>query len=673
MNILIPDTWLREFLITKARPEEIQKYLSLCGPSVERLTNVDDEIVYDIEVTTNRPDAMSVVGIAREAAAILPRFGIKAVLKNDPYREPSATLKTPKAAAKPLHITTDGHLNPRWTTIVLDHVRVGASPDWLRKRLEATGIRSLNTVIDITNYLMRAYGQPAHAFDYDQILPKKGVPTMVLRASRRGEVLTTLDGKTHTLPGDDIVIEDGSGRLIDLCGIMGAENSSIRATTRTVVLFLQTYDPVHIRRTMMALSHRTEAGSLFEKGTDPELVLPAIHKGIALMEDLTGASPAGPVHDLYPAPYHPARVTVTKEKTWNYIGTELADRETLGILSSLGLSPAVTEKAIAVSVPSFRRDIMIDVDIIEEIARLYGYQNIKNRLPDSEPPVVYPDPTLNWEQELKIRLRDWGYTELVTYSLISEKLMDIFHLDKKNAYKLANPLSEEWVYLRPHLTPSVLLALRQNLNFRSQLTVFELGMGYEYRPGDLPVEKPTLVVAWTGKQFRRAKGLADAIFRLFGIPFPEPLEMPAVSRAMYSPVYLNLGKFGSVGEINGQILADMGIHTPVTRLYLDISELVHRANPAKKYLPIPKYPPSFEDIALVVPPDIRIGPLISALKGVHPLVADVTLLDSYNDIRTLHITYQATDRSLTSEEIQPIRKHLLEVAKTSFHAVLKQV
>ncbi|MBI3560055.1 hypothetical protein HY087_02930, partial [Candidatus Gottesmanbacteria bacterium] len=278
MNILLPDSWLREYLKTKATPKQIKEYLSLCGPSVERIHETDGEQVYDVEITSNRPDAMSVVGIAREAAAILPRFGITAKLINDPYDIKGLTLKTKKVKpfeAKTLIIKTDPVLNPRWTSVIIDNVTVGPSPVWLKKRLEATGIRSLNTIVDVTNYIMRSYGQPVHAFDYDQVLPKNGVRTMILRASKKGERVTTLDGKTYTLPGDDIVMEDGSGRIIDLCGIMGAQNSSVKISTKTIVLFMQTYEPTHIRKTSMSLSHRTEAAGLFEKGLDPELVYPS--------------------------------------------------------------------------------------------------------------------------------------------------------------------------------------------------------------------------------------------------------------------------------------------------------------------------------------------------------------------------------------------------------------
>lgn len=522
MNILVPDNWLRDFLKTDATPKEIKEYLSLCGPSVERMNQVGRETVYDVEITTNRPDSMSIVGVAREAAAILPRFGKKAQLEKDPYRidTKKAVAHLPKSNDKVLAITTDPILNPRFTAIVIEHVTVSSSPSWMAKRLEETGIRSINNVVDVTNYIMKMYGQPVHAFDFDKIRPIGAKAVMKLRASKKGEKLTTLDGKTHALPGGDIVIEDSSGRLIDLCGIMGGENSDISDKTKTVILFMQTYNPVNIRRTSMSLAHRTEAGALFEKSLDPELVLPAIITGIDLMMKLTKGIIASELYDLYPKPYKPYTVSVTKEKLVSYIGTTLPDVEIVSILESLGFRTSTTARDVSVIVPSFRRDVTLDVDVIEEVARIYGYHKIETHLPQREPPVVMPNVNLSREEELKHRLRDWGYTETYTYSMISKKLMEMFHLPTNRAYTIENPLSQDWVYMRPSVLPSMLSAVGQNLHTRDSLSLFELSIVYEWRPNDLPKERPLLMVAVTGNELARLKGLAQAIFQHLGIKFP---------------------------------------------------------------------------------------------------------------------------------------------------------
>lgn len=632
MNILIPDNWLRDYLKTKATPEQIKEYLSLCGPSVERINRNGKDVVYDIEITGNRPDAMSVSGIAREAAAILPRFGIPAALIDDPYRykKPSYT------GDKKLIIKTDPDLNPRWTSVVLTGVRVLPSPAWMQKRLIATGIRPVNNVVDITNYLMRAYGQPAHAFDWNEI--KNGI--MTLRASRKGEKIVTLDGKTRVLPGGDIVIEDGAGRLIDLCGIMGGYNSSIKQTTSTVVLFLQTYDPVRIRKTTMSLAHRTEAATLFEKGLDSELVLPALIRGVELLTEHAGARVASRLYDIYPKPFKSYTVACPKEKLYAYLGVRLSDTDIKKMLEPLGFR---TQTNLNVIVPSWRRDVTIDVDIIEEVARIYGYHNIASKLPDAAPPVVIPDPELNWEQEIKTRLRDWGYTETYTYSMISADLMHAFGLETSKAYKILNPLSEEWLYMRPSLLPSMLLTVSENLHFRDNFRLFELAMTYQWRQHDLPVETPTLIVTWTGDKYREAKGLSEAIAKLMGTP-----------------------EAGTVSVIDRELLYKMNIRIPVTTLIIDVASLVAHANPVKRFVPIPKYPPIIEDFSFVVPADFRVEPLIEVLSKVHKLIQSVTFLDAYENKRTFRVTYSDPTKTLTNQDIAPVHQKILEYAAEKF-------
>ena len=663
MNILVPDSWLRKFLKTKATPSQIKEYLSLCGPSVERIYEDSGEPVYDIEITTNRPDAMSVFGVAREASVILPRFGISAELLNNPYEVKEKTFSGPKK----LTINTNQTLNPRWTSVVITDVSIKDSPKWLQDWLTKSGIRPINTIVDVTNYLMRAYGQPAHAFDYDRIANH----TMKLRASRKGEKLTTLDGKTHALPGDDIVIEDGSGKLIDLCGIMGGENSSITNTTTTVVLFLQTYDSTHIRKTSMGLAHRTEAASLFEKGVDSELVMPALLKGIELIQSIAGGKVASKIFDLYPHPFKPYDVAVTKQKVDSYIGTTLYDKEIKTILTNLGFIPKFTKSDITVTVPSFRRDVTIDVDIIEEIARIYGYFNIINRLPEGEMPQVVTDPILRWEEEIKIRLRDWGYTEMVSYSMISEERMKLFDFDTTKAYKISNPLSNDWIYLRPHGIASSLPVFIQNMNGRHDLKMFELSMSYIYQEKNLPKEQPVLNVLWSGEKFLEAKGLAENIFRLFGVRFqPDSDTIPKATR--YSQSHLKFGEYASLGVLKPEFTQKLGAIVPITRLYINIGKMAHDAKPKSTYIPIPKHPASTEDLAFIVPDTFQVGPLIDTLKYADSKVFDVNLLDVYDTTRTLHITYLDPSKTLTSEEIAPIRAILLDIAKKKFGITLKE-
>ncbi len=664
MNILIPDSWLREYLKTKATPSQLKEYLSLCGPSIERVYGTGKDTVYDVEITGNRPDSMSIIGVAREAVTILPRFGVAASLVGDPYAE---KMQAPKGKVKlDLHIETDPELNPRWMSVVFDQVTVKPSPAWLTRYLTLADIRSLNNVVDITNFLMHAYGQPAHVFDYDAIVGH----TMILRASKKHEKLTTLDGKVHSLPGDDIVIEDGSGKLVDLCGIMGGENSSVTEKTKRVMLFVQTYDPTHIRKTSMALAHRTAAAGLFEKGLDTELVKPTFYKGAALITELAGGIPASKIIDLYPKPYKPYTVQVELSKIHSYIGN-IDTKDISRILTSLGFTPTWTKNKLSVTVPSYRSDVTIDVDVIEEIARVHGYHNIPSQLPEHAPPMTLPDTHLTYEEDIKIRLRDWGYTELYTYSMISSTQMNQFNLDKRKAYAITNPLSVEWEYMRPSLWPSVLSAIKENIGRQKEFKVFELSMIYEWKANSLPQETSTLLVAYGGNAFFEAKGLAERIFKEAGIPFPAPDPMHPHDWHEESQC-LSLGIFGVIAVVKKSLLQHIGISQSVTILDLNMHHLMHHKNPRKTYIPVPKNPSIVEDLAFVVPEKFTIGPLIDTLSHAHPLIRNVRLLDAHEQTRTLRVEYQDTKRNLTNDDITPVRTHLIEMAKVKFGITLKE-
>ena len=307
MNIKITYNWLLDYLDTDATPYEMQKYLSLCGPSIESVDPTSpktslgvSDYIFDIEITSNRIDMASVIGIAQEAQAILPMFGKKVKLKNDilkKYRFSQLNVGNDQRVVPSLKIKiVDSSLCPRFTAIVLENIKIAPSSDFIRERLIACGIKSINNVVDISNFLMLVLGQPVHVFDYDQIKDQ----TMIMRESKKGEKIITLDEKEVTLPGGDIVIEDGSGRLIDLCGIMGGLNSAISDKTKNVVLFVQTYDKVRIRRTSMSTAIRTVAAAFFEKGLDEERVEPTLVYGVELLEKYAQGKVASKLYDIYP-------------------------------------------------------------------------------------------------------------------------------------------------------------------------------------------------------------------------------------------------------------------------------------------------------------------------------------------------------------------------------------
>ncbi|KKU48933.1 MAG: Phenylalanine-tRNA ligase beta subunit [Candidatus Woesebacteria bacterium GW2011_GWF2_46_8] len=643
MDIKIPDTWLRDFLKTKATSSEVAKYLSLSGPSVEKI----EKSVYFIEVTTNRVDIASVVGVAREAAAILPQFGVKARLQ--PVKLP--LLKFSNKVGY-LEAEVNHNLCPRFSAVLIKNVQIGQSPDWMKDRLAAVGVRPINNVVDISNYVMHELGQPVHTFDYDKIRGAK----MILMESRKGERLTTLDGKTHTLSGGDIVIEDGEGRLIDLAGIMGGGNSAVDEGTKNVLLFVQTYNPVNIRQTSMSLAQRTEAATLFEKGLDPELVTDGIGRGIELFVKLTGGKAEKEILDIYPNPYKAKKVTTDIDFIASRLGTGVEKEKISQILRSLGFETAWRGKILEVLVPSFRAgDIEIPEDVVEEIARLYGYHNLPSELMRGALPEPLKDAPFGFEEKVKNILKGYGGVEVYTFSLVALE-------EAPTGLKLKNPLGKESEYLRTSLMPSLLTAARQNAGEKEPFHLFEMANVYLPKKGDLPDEKMTLGGIFANTSFREAKGVVEGLVGELNVKS----EIFSEDAAHYLPnrhIYL---------KVKGKILGEFGELSQGYLYYeFDAEALREAYREIESFKPIPKYPAQIEDLTFSFPSRTKIGEVIDYVFSSNKSVAKMELGDIYNENYTFRLWYQHPDKTLTDIEVEKVRNQLTKGLKNKFGAIVK--
>jgi len=531
MNIKLTYNWILDFLETDANPFEIQKYLSLAGPSIERVEKFEDDYVFDIEIISNRIDTASAFGIVQEASAILPFFGKKVKIKNNPFE----TFKFSRI--QKLKLTTDYKLNvlikendlcSRFTAIVLDNIEIKPSPDFIQKRLKAAGIKVINNVVDISNYLMLTLGQPTHTFDFDRIanVDKKSA-TMIMRAAKKGEKIFTLDGNEVKLPGSDIVIEDGKGRLIDLCGIIGGENSCVTEKTKTIILFVQTYNKQKIRKTTMTTGVRTLAASYFEKGLDEERVETALVFGVKLLEKYASAKIASQIYDFYQTPYQKKEVKTTFSFFEKIMGVKISKKTILQILNSLGFKTKVDNEKIKVLVPHFRKyDINIPEDLIEEVARIYGYNNLPNNF---SPPAKILQPK-EFEKvfqiifKIKHFLKHLGLNEVINYSMISKKMIEEWGLEKDNPFKIKNSISKEIEYLRTSLLPSLYKNIKDNEGKKDVFKFFEIAKVYLPRPNDLPIEEYRLAVA-VNTDFFDLKGILEALFLELNI---DAFELPKI-------------------------------------------------------------------------------------------------------------------------------------------------
>ncbi|MCR4263629.1 MAG: phenylalanine--tRNA ligase subunit beta [Candidatus Roizmanbacteria bacterium] len=659
MNILVPHSWLTEYVKTDAKPREIARLLSLHSASVEQVIEKGDDLIYDIEITTNRIDMAGIVGLEREVAAVLNQNNIAAEYKELVVSEPEHITES-----LPITIKNDPALCRRILGVVIDTVQMGESPDWIKERLEKSGVRSLNTIVDITNYVMLETGHPTHVFDYDRIKTN----TLIIRPSKKGEHITTFEGKNYTLPGDDIAIDDGTGEIIDLPGIAGTKNSVVTKDTKRILFFTENNDAYRIRRTCMTLGIHTYASNINKNRPDPETAKIAMLRGIQLYREVAKGTVASKIDDQYEKPADPSPVIVSIEKMVTYLGRQLPTEKVVGILTPLGF--AVTDdmnnKHYTVSVPSWRRsDVTIEEDIIEEVARIFGYHNIESRVRIGEPVPQSTNTKYFWITKVKHALKYWGFTELYTSSLVSSSLLEAYGYDAEQVVRLRNPLNNEGVYLRPSLIPGVLDAVKQNSNYRESFSVFELSRVYANKQGDSqPIPEPVMItfalresnLQKLERVFYKAKGIAEALMNELGITsysFKEGIDeshplAKYIHPTRQATIVVNEKDIGSIVEIQDLILVD--IH---------FDDLIGHASTKKTYIPVPEHPPVIEDMTIAVRPNTFIGPLMDKIRTADKLVQDVVLTTRFEDKVTFRVTFQDPKKNLSDKEVSEIKEKIL--------------
>lgn len=654
MDIKILDSWLRDYLKTKATPKQIGEYLSLCGPSVERIHKQGRDVIYDIEVTTNRVDCVSYYGIAREASAILPRFKISATLKNlvsiYDIEKTSGSL--------PLSVITIPETK-RVMAVVIDDVSAKESPGWLKKRLELSGLRSLNLLIDITNYVMLETGHPTHVFDYDRIQSHR----LVFRKSKAGESIITLDNKVHSLLGEDIVIDDGNGEIIDLPGIMGTANSVVTYETKRIIFFIDSIDPFHIRKTSMSTGIRTDAATSNEKGPDPEVASLAFARGIELYTTVAQGKIASELIDIYPKSYKEKKIDLNLSSINRRLGITLIKKDITSILESLGFSVEWNSDDITVSVPSWRaQDIEIPEDIVEEVARIYGYHN----LPSNLMPGIIPEPLQNasFDFEIKVKniLKGFGGVEVYTYSFVAKDKVDIKG-ESSWVLKLKNPLGLDSEYMRLSLAPSLVSAVKNNSGVKETIHLFEVANVYLPTRGELPEERMTLGCISLNSSWEETKGIVEGLLKELNIDYDIEISdgrgFAKQQRLQYKAGKEVVGTFGK--------LEDCGL------LYFefDMPLLKKYSKPVAQFKPLPKYPAQIEDLTLSWPSKTYLGEVIKLIRGCDKQIVSVEYVGLFENSKTFRLAYQNNDKTLTDREVEIIRKCVLEKLNKKFGIKLK--
>ena len=647
------------------------------GDDIKPVIGADDHVV-EFEITPNRPDCLSVIGLAREASAT---FG-----------QP-LNLHTPEVKGGGPGVLTDlldvetpaADLCPRYTARMVRNVKIAPSPKWMRERLRAMGVRPINNIVDITNYVMLEYGQPMHAFDYRYV---KGGHIIVRRAEE-GEELTTLDGNVRKLTANMLVIAD-EHRAVGLAGIMGGLNSEIVSDTVDVVFESANFDGTTIRKTALALGMRTEASAKYEKGLDPLNTLPAVNRACELVELLGAGEVVDGVIDILNYVPQPTVLKLEPEKINTLLGTGIPEAEMVRILRSLDFGVEGDQ----VTVPSWRGDVLRMADLAEEVARFYGYNNIPATLMRGQTTQGGYSPAQELERSLGAVCRACGYDEIITYSFISptcyDKILWPAGYHARKSFQILNPLGEDTSIMRTTTLPSMLEILARNYNYRNK-TVRLYELGRIYLPGGedgLANEAKVFTLGAYGEDmdFFTMKGAVEAILRDIrakDVRFEGPARAP--SDASYHPgrcatVWSGSNCIGMFGQIHPLVARNYGVDAELYCAELSFDELALAKGPDPEYVPLPKFPAVTRDIAVVCDEAVTVGALEEGIRrGAQGLLKEVTLFDIYRGKGipegkksvAFNLVLRADDRSLTSEEADADVASILSLLEQELGAVLR--
>ncbi len=644
------------------------------GDDIKGVIGLDDHVV-EFEITPNRPDCLSVIGLAREAAATFD----KPLALHTPEVKGGADGVLPEL----LDVETpDADLVPRYTARMVRNVKIAPSPKWMRERLRAMGVRPINNIVDITNYVMLEYGQPMHAFDYRYVNGGK----IIVRRAAEGEKLTTLDGKEHTLNANHLVIAD-EGRAVGLAGIMGGLNSEIVADTADVVFESACFDGTCIRKGALALGMRTEASAKFEKGLDPMNTLPAVNRACELVELLGAGEVVDGVIDILNDVPQPTVLTLEPDKINALLGTDVPEDEMVRILKKLGFGV----EGDRVAVPSWRGDVRRMADLAEEVARFHGYNNIPATLMRGQTTKGGYSADQKVENRLGEVCRACGYSEIITYSFISPSAYDKigWPADEplRESMRILNPLGEDTSIMRTTALPSMLEVLQRNYNYRNRdVKLYELGKVYLPGGADgLAVEPKFLTLGGygAGMDFFAVKGAVEAVLkavRARDVSFYPCGDDPSYHPGRCAGVRAGEQHIGVVGQIHPAVAANYGVDTELYCAELSVEALLAARGADPEYIPLPKYPPITRDIAVVCGEEVTVGALEAAIrKGARGLLKEVSLFDVYRGKNlgegkksvAFNLVLRADDRSLTGEEADEDVKSVLETLEKECGAVLR--
>lgn len=692
--------WLKEYVNIKLSPEKIAHVLTMSGLAVESVEKAAGDTILEIEVTSNRPDWLSYIGVAREVAAVVggkpkhPLFVDCCALRGKKRTTNNAQRTTIKVS--------DKHLCPRYTARIIRNVKVAESPAWLKTKIEAMGLRPVNNIVDITNFCLFESGEPMHAFDLDKLYGGE----IIVRKAVTGEKITAIDGTIRALDGAMLVIADKT-RPVAIAGVMGGLDTEVGAFTKNILLEAAFFDPISIRRTARRLAISTESSYRFERRVDTENIKRASDRAAGLIKELAGGE-IGEFIDIGTKKEEKRPPVALRYSRCNkIIGVDIAPAKVKKILSSLGLKARVSSgDIIKLEIPAFRNDLKNEIDIIEEVARIYGYDNVPATIPHIVESSGIMPAEMVVDKKIRRCLAGFGMDEIITYSLLGKKALASAECPGDNIVEIANPLTAEQEIMRPTLLVGMLNAVAWNINRKTKdLALFELGNIYT-RDGNGFAEKKHLSAAMGGEmsnwlggsrplEFYDLKGIMEGLLSelgVTGISFKEArlpeVGATAVGQARhegFSPlacasIVISGVEAGTIGQISKKTAANFDIKEKIYYCELCISSILKDAALEKRFAAVPRYPSVYRDISIVVSKAVTNAQLDSLIRDSgSPVLKNVVLIDRYRGKQipdgktslTYRLEYRDLKKTLTEKEISDVHSKILRSLEEKFSAQLR--
>jgi len=680
-----PLSWIKEYLDLKASPEEVSDALTLAGLEVEGMEKRGDDVVFDVSLTPNLGHCMSIVGIARELAA---HFHLSIQRKKIVFKEISETTK------KNVTVKIEDPLQCyHYSCRLVKNVQVAPSPKWLKERLEASGLRSINNVVDIGNFVMLEWGHPLHLFDFDQLSGK----TITAKAAAKMGKMQTLDEEEREVPDEVLMICDGK-KPIAFAGVIGESETAISDKAKNVLIEAAVFTPEAVRKTSKLLSLRTESSIRFERGVDPLGIDVALDRAAQLLSEMAQGEVCKGTSECVVQKYEPLLLNLDPKRTNRLLGLYLSIREIAEILGRLEIQVLKeSEDAIQVQIPSYRNDIKKEIDLVEEVGRIFGFNHIPRGLPKHTSSTMTHAPLFVFEEEIRTKLMGQGLHECLTCDLISPTMAEITlekALSRETQIHVLHPRSIDQSILRPSLLPGLLEVVRSNLDKQnSSLAVFEVGH-IHFKDGDKYFEETAAGILITGEvspyHFERKDKEVD-FFDLKG-HVENLLVSIGISEALFEISHLQnfhpnrqakifVGKrgVGALGEVHPSHLKELGVDQKVYFAELQLNDLLS----LKKNIPVVKEPPSFpgsaRDWTITLAEKMPIGTILHAIKSYSsPILENVYLLDLYKSDKigknrknaTFRFQYRDPKKTIEYEDVEKAHKELTEHLAEKFADVV---